>query len=329
MNLRTNYMGLSLESPIVVSACTLSEDIDNILKMEDAGAGAVVLFSLFEEQVQRERDFYEKALGATTHIFAEATDYFPDLDEFHVGADQYLELIRQAKEKVELPLIASLNAISWEGWGDYAMQMEQAGADGLEINVFYIPADINLTGNEVENRYLDIIRAVKKQVHIPVAIKLNPYFSAMGDMARRMAGAGADALVLFNRFYQPDFDIERLQLLSNLEYSEPNEIRLPLLWIAVLYGKIPASLAATTGVRSAIEVAKYLLAGADVTMTASALYRYGINHLATMTTELQQWMAKMGFASVSSFQGLMSQQFIADPTGYERANYIRILEQMK
>ncbi|MDX1942115.1 MAG: dihydroorotate dehydrogenase-like protein [Saprospiraceae bacterium] len=326
MNLQTTYMGLKLASPIVVSSNTLSEEVHNIVQMEDAGAGAVVLFSLFEEQIQKENALYEQALKTTTNIFAEAMDYFPDLDEYHVGTTQYLELIRKAKERVGIPIIASLNAITTEGWIDYAMQVEEAGADGLEINVFYIPADIRLTGSEVEQRYLSIISEVRKNVHIPIAVKLNPYFSAPGHMAKQISDAGANALVLFNRFYQPDFDIVRLKVLSNLQYSESNEIRLPLLWIAVLYGKLPLSLAATTGVQSAHEVIKYLLAGADITMTASALYKYGIEHLRTMTNELQDWMRMMGFDTVESFRGVMSHRNVSDPTAYERANYIRILE---
>lgn len=329
MDLRTRYMGLPLSSPIVVSACTLSEDVGNILRMEDAGAGAVVLFSLFEEQIQREYRQYEKAVAATRNVFAEAADYFPDLDEYHVGTAQYLDLIRRAKARVDIPIFASLNATTPEGWVEYAHQMVDAGADGLEINVFWIPADLRLDGAQVEQRYLDIVTAVKKHVDIPVAIKLNPYFSAMGAMARRLQEAGADGLVLFNRFYQPDFDIRKLQVLSDLQYSVSNEIRLPLLWIALLYGRVPISLAATTGVQSATEVIKYLLAGADVTMTASSLYKYGIEHLRTMTGDLLAWMRDMGFSSVEAFKGAMSQQHVSDPTAYERANYIKILEGAK
>lgn len=329
MDLRTTYMGLSLNSPIVVSACTLSEDVNNILRMEDAGAGAVVLFSLFEEQIQREYRQYEKAVAATSNVFAEASDYFPDLDEYHVGTSQYLDLIRRAKARVDIPIIASLNATTPEGWVEYAHQMVEAGADGLEINVFWIPADPRLSSEQVEQRYVDIIKAVKKHVDIPVAIKLNPYFSAMGAMAQRLYYAGADGLVLFNRFYQPDFDIRKLRVLSDLQYSAPNEIRLPLLWIAILYGRVPVSLAATTGVQGAEEVIKYLLAGADVAMTASSLYKYGIDHLRVITGDLLAWMKEMGFNSIDAFKGAMSQQHVSDPTAYERANYIKILEGAK
>ena len=322
-------MGLNLRSPIVVSACTLSEEVGNIVQMEDAGAGAVVLFSLFEEQVKKEAAQYETIVRTTSNLFAEASDFFPDLDLYHKGSDQYLENIRRAKERVQIPVIASLNGTTNEGWIHYARQMEQAGADGLEINIFFIPGDVHLSTAAVEHRYLNIIDEVKNTVKIPVAVKLNPYFSAMGNMARRMQEYGANALVLFNRFYQPDFDINKLSLLHDLHFSEPAEIKLPLLWIALLYGRVPVSLAATTGVQSAIEVIKYILAGADVAMTASALYKNGIGYLKTMNKELEAWMLTREFDSIDAFKGVMSQQHISDPTSYERANYIRILESRK
>jgi len=329
MNLQTTYMGLKLKSPIVVSACTLSEDVNNIVQMEDGGAGAVVLFSLFEEQLKKEESQFETIVSNTRNLFAEAGSFFPDLDQYHQGSDQYLEIIHKAKEKVSIPIIASLNGITNEGWISYARQMEQAGADGIEINIFFIPADIHLSTSAVEHRYLNIIDEVKATVKIPVAVKLNPYFSAMGNMAKRMQEYGADALVLFNRFYQPDFDINKLSLLHNLQFSEANEIRLPLLWIALLYGRVPISLAATTGVQSSAEVIKYILAGADVAMTASALYKNGIGYLKTMNKELENWMHTKEFEDIDAFKGLMSQEYISDPTYYERANYIKMLESQK
>jgi dihydroorotate dehydrogenase (fumarate) len=322
-------MGLQLESPIVVSACTLSEEVSQIVQMEDAGAGAVVLFSLFEEQVKKEAAQYETIMRNTSNLFAEASDFFPDLDHYHKGSGQYLENIRKAKERVKIPVIASLNGITNEGWIHYARQMEQAGADGIEINVFFIPGEVHLSTAAVEHRYLNIIDEVKNTVKIPVAIKLNPYFSALANMAMRMHEYGADALVLFNRFYQPDFDISKLALLHDLQYSESSEIRLPLLWIALLYGRVPVSLAATTGVQGSIEVIKYLLAGADVAMTASALYKNGIGYIKTMNRELEAWMHTREFDSIDAFKGVMSQQHISDPTAYERANYIKILESHK
>lgn len=329
MKIETTYMGLPLKSPIVVSACTLSEKIDNILKMEDHGAGAIVLFSLFEEQIRKEEERLKGVIARTSHTFPEAADYFPNMDDFNVGTDDYLENIRIAKERVNIPIIGSLNGITNEGWVNYSVLMEQAGADAIEVNIFFIPGDIMLTTWDVEQRYLTIIHSIKKAVKIPVAVKLNPYFSAMGNMSMRIKDTGANALVFFNRFYQPDFDINELVIKTDLKYSESNEIRLPLLWIALLYGKVKLSLAATTGVQSAVEVIKYLLAGADVAMTASSLYKNGIPYLQTMNKELEEWMDRMGFNSISAFKGHMSQQKIINPTAYERANYIKILEGVK
>ncbi len=326
MNTQTTYMGLTLNSPIVVSACTLSEQTDNIVMMEDNGAGAVVLFSLFEEEIRKDEARLKTVLEETTNSSAEAMDFFPDLEDYNPGTDGYLEQIRKAKERVKIPIIASLNGITNEGWVNYSKMIEQAGADAIEVNVFFIPGDIQMTSWIVEQRYLYIINAIKKSVKIPVSVKLNPYFSAMGNMAMRIKDSGADGLVLFNRFYQPDFDINDLVIKTDLKYSESNEIRLPLLWIAMLYGKIKMSMAATTGVQSATEVIKYLLAGADVAMTASSLYKNGIPYLKTMNKDLQEWMQKKGFESIASFKGVMSQQNIADPTAYERANYIKIIE---
>ena len=327
--LNTTYLGMKLRSPIVVSACTLSENLDNIIRMEDAGAGAVVMFSLFEEQIRKEDERMKNILQSTSNVFAEASDYFPDIEEYHVATYNYLETIRKAKQRVHIPIIGSLNGITPQGWIEYGQQLEQAGADALEINIFYIPADIRLSGEAVEERYLDIIRLLKKTVNIPIAVKMNPYFSAMGHMAIRMQDAGADGLVLFNRFYQPDFDILQLKVVHDMAYSEATEIRLPLLWIAILSGQVKASLAATTGVQSAREVIKYLLAGADVTMTASALYKNGISYIGTMERALLLWMDSMSFESLDYFKGSMNQTNVSDPTAYERANYIRILEGAK
>ena len=329
MKIHSTYMGLKLDSPIVVSACTLSEKIDNIVKMEDNGAGAVVLFSLFEEQIRKEEAALKFVMSKTSNSFAEALDFFPDLDDYNVGTDEYLENIRQAKQRVHVPVIASLNGITNEGWIEYSKQMEQAGADGIEVNIFFIPGDTAMSSSEVEHRYLNIIDNIRQSVKIPLAVKLNPYFSAMGNMALRMKKAGADALVLFNRFYQPDFDINEMIIKTDLNYSDSTEIRLPLLWIGLLYGKVDLSLAATTGVQSAVEVIKYILAGADVVMTASSLYKNGIPYLKTMNKELQDWMYMMGFEEINSFKGSMSQLNITDPTAYQRANYIKILEGVK
>lgn len=325
MNLETHYMGLRLDSPIVVAACPLSDSIDNIRKMEDSGAGAIVMFSLFEEQIRQQEKMYESLSQLTGEVFAEASSYFPNLDEYEVGPYEYMEKIRQAKIHTECPIIGSLNGITNEGWIDYARQIEEAGADALEMNIFFIPADIASTGQQVEQRYIDIVKSVTAAVSIPVAVKLNPYFSAPGFMARKMYESGARGIVMFNRFYQPDFDIQQLRVLPNLQFSHASEIRLPLLWLAILYGRLPLSLAATTGVQSETEVIKYLLAGADVAMVASALYKHGIDYIEVMNRGLQKWMRQMGFESVEAFKGVMSQLNISDPTAYERANYIKIV----
>lgn len=325
-DIKTTYMGLELRSPLVVAANPLSQKVENIVAMEDAGAGAVVMFSLFEEQIRREAAMVEKVSLATTNVFAEATDYFPALEDYSVGTGRYLEIIRQAKERTDIPVIASLNGVTPEGWIEYAREIEQAGADGLEVNIYFIPADIRLTPEEVEKRYVDITALVRKTVDIPIAVKLNPYFSSIGNIAARLQEAGADALVLFNRFYQPDFDIEELKAIPNLNLSHPAEIRLPLLWIAVLYGRLAVSLAATTGIHGARELIKYLLAGADVGMVASAILGHGIPWITEILDDLKRYMDSMQFVSVGAFKGSMSQRHISDPTAYERANYIQIVE---
>lgn len=319
-------MGLNLQSPLVVSASPLSQKLDNIVAMEDSGAGAVVLFSLFEEQIKAEAEKVEKVVQTTSYSFAEAADFFPALEDYPLGAGQYLELIRKAKERVNIPIIASLNGVTPEGWIEYAREIEQAGADGLEINVYFIPADIRLTAQDVEKRYLLIVKMIRDAINIPIAVKLSPYFSSVGNMAQRLYEAGADSLVLFNRFYQPDFDINELKILPNLDLSVPAEIRLPLLWIAVIYGRIPVSLAATTGVYGAKELIKYLLAGADVGMCASSLLRHGISWIKEILRHLEVYMDEMQFNSIESFKGSMSQQHISDPSAYERSNYIQIVE---
>lgn len=329
IDISTRYLGLELTSPLVVSSNPFSQKLDNIVAMEDQGAGAVVLFSLFEEQIRKEAQKLENVYLHTSNAFAEASGFFNNIEEYAVGTSQYLELIRQAKERVNMPVIASLNGITPEGWIEYARDIEFAGADALEINVYFIPADLRLTAEDVEVRYLEIVKMIKETIKIPVAVKLNPYFSSIGNMALKLQNAGADGLVLFNRFYQPDFDIHELKVLSNLDFSHASEIRLPLLWIAVLYGRIKTSLAATTGVQGSTELIKYLLAGADVAMCASVLYQYGIPHIQTIVKELQTYMEIMGFKDLNAFRGAMSQQHISDPTAYERSNYIQILEDKK
>ena len=326
MDLTTRYMGLALRNPLVASASPLNTEIGNLRRLEDAGAAAIVLPSLFEEQIEAEAARYDRLTAAPAESFAEALSYFPEQTEYRVGPNAYLDLIRRARDAVEVPIIASLNGTANEGWISYARLIEKAGASGLELNIYFIPADLSLTGAAIEQRYLDIVRSVRTMVSIPVAVKLSPYFSAVGNMALALEKAGADGLVLFNRFYQPDIDLARLAVLPDLNLSQPNEIRLPLLWLAILSGRVKASLAATTGVTTADEVVKYLLVGADVVMTTSALLRHGVDHMAVLLAGLESWLDAREFASLGEMRGIMNQQKLRDPQAFERANYIRILQ---
>ena len=326
MDLTTTYMGLELQHPIVASASPLSGTLDGIKRLEDGGAAAVVMFSLFEEQIRHENDAFSHLMESGTQSFAESLSYFPDVDEYQVGPESYLELLHDASESIEVPIIASLNCVTGDGWIDYAKQMQQAGASGLELNIYSVEPDLDATSDEIEQRYLDILAAVKSTVSIPVALKLSPFFSAMGNMAKRLDQAGADALVLFNRFYQPDIDIQSLEVTPSLGLSSAGEIRLPLLWIAILHGKLNASLAATRGVENPDEVIKYLLAGADAVMTTSALLRHGPAYTNTLLEGLKAWMEARKFSSVKQVRGSMSRANVANPAAFERANYIRVLE---
>lgn len=326
MDLTTTYLGLELEHPIVASAGPLSSTLDGIRRLEEGGASAVVLFSLFEEQIRHDNESFDFLYEQGMERFPESLSYFPEVGDYHVGPEEYLNLVRSASQATDIPIVGSLNGVTDEGWTEYAAEIEAAGAGAIELNVFFIPADVSLTGREVEERYVRVVRRVKDAVDIPVAVKLSPFFSSTGEMARRLVEAGADGLVLFNRFYQPDFDLERLEVVPNLELSTPNEIRLPLLWIAVLHGRLEASLAATTGVHGAEEAIKYLMAGADVAMTTSALLRNGPGHAATIVRDLTSWMEKRGYESVRQMKGSMSQRKVADPAAFERANYIKVLE---
>jgi dihydroorotate dehydrogenase (fumarate) len=326
MDLKTEYMGLKLKTPLVVSACQpLSDEIDKIRAMEDAGAGAVVLYSLFEEQLTLERYELNHHLEAGTDSFPESLSYFPEPREFTLGPEEYLEHIRKAKAAVGIPVVASLNGASAGGWIDFAKQMQQAGADALELNVYFIPTDMNLTGAEVEQRYIDILQAVKAAVSIPVAVKLSPFFSNLANMAMRLDNAGADGLVLCNRFYQPDIDLENLEIKPQVLLSTPQAIRIPLRWIAILCGRIKADLAATSGIHTGEDVVKMLMVGASATMLCSVLLRRGIPHLRTVEQELIHWMEEHEYESVRQMQGSMCQYLCPNPTAFERAQYMRAL----
>jgi dihydroorotate dehydrogenase (fumarate) len=316
---------MTLSSPLVASASPLSESLDNIRRMEDAGAGAVVLFSLFEEQIRREREALYHYLTHGSETFAEALTYFPEPATYHAGPDQYLELIRRAKESVRIPIIASLNGSSIGGWTKFAHKMQDAGADALELNIYYIPTDVNLSGQAVEQTYIEIVKAVKKAVSIPVAVKISPYFSNMAHMAKQLEEAGANALVLFNRFYQPDIDLETLEVIPNVILSTPQALRLPLTWIGILYRRINADLAASSGIHSGEDAVKMILAGANVTMMTSALLKNGIEHLRFVENELRAWMEQYEYESVSQMRGSVSQIHAEDPTAFERAQYMRAL----
>ncbi len=326
MDLKTEYMGLKLKTPLVVSACQpLSDELDKIRAMEDAGAGAVVLYSLFEEQLSLERYELDHHLTAGTDSFPESLSYFPEPREFTLGPEEYLEHIRKAKAAVGIPVVASLNGSSPGGWIDFAKQMQQAGADALELNVYFIPTDMNLTGAEVEQRYIDILQAVKAAVSIPVAMKLSPFFSNLANMAMRLDNAGADGLVLCNRFYQPDIDLENLEIRPQVLLSTPQAIRIPLRWIAILCGRIKADLAATSGIHTGEDVVKMLMVGASATMLCSVLLRRGIPHLRTVEQELIRWMEEHEYESVRQMQGSMCQYLCPNPTAFERAQYMRAL----
>ncbi len=329
MDLTTTYMGIKLRSPLVPSASPLSENIDNIQQMEEAGAAAVVLHSLFEEQLQLERDELHHHLTQGTDSFPEALTYFPNSINFRVGPETYLEHIHKAKEKVNIPIIASLNGSSVGGWTNYARQIQQAGADAIELNIYYVPTDIELTSDEIEQTYIDILRAVKAVVTIPVAVKLSPYFTNMANMAKRLDNNGADALVLFNRFYQPDINLNLLDVEPNVLLSTPQSMRLPLRWIAILYGRIQADLAATSGIHRGDDALKMLMAGAKITMLCSVLLRHGINQIRVIEQEMCEWMQKHEYESVQQMQGSMSQKHCPNPSAFERAQYIRSLATYK
>jgi dihydroorotate dehydrogenase (fumarate) len=326
MDLTTTYMGMTLKNPIVPSASPLSESTDNIRRMEDGGAAAVVMYSLFEEQITLESQQLDHYLSYGVDSFAEALSYFPDMETYRVGPDDYLDLISQAKQSVDIPIIGSLNGVSTGGWIEYARKIEEAGADGLELNVYYLPTDLYLTSAEVEQMYVDILRDVKKSISIPVAMKLSPYFSTTANLAYRLAEAGADALVLFNRFYQPDFDLESLEVVPHLVLSNSHELRLPLRWVAILYGRVSVDLAITSGVHTYEDVLKGLMAGAKVTMLASELLQNGIHRISEILDDMSHWMEECEYESVAQMQGSMSQQNVAEPAAFERANYMKVLQ---
>jgi dihydroorotate dehydrogenase (fumarate) len=324
-DLSTSYLGLTLTSPLVASAGPLSESIDNIRRMEDAGVAAVVLYSLFEEQITLESYHLDHHLSHGTESFAESLTYLPDVHDYKLGPDAYLEHIRRAKAAVRIPVIGSLNGVSTGGWISYAKKIQEAGADALELNVYFIPTDPALTSAAVEQTYVDLVRDVTRSVGIPVAVKLGHFWSAFANVAARLDGAGARGLVLFNRFYQPDFDLDNLEVVPSLTLSSSYELLLRLHWTAILFSHVQADLAITGGVHTAEDVLKAMMAGARVAMMTSALLRHGIEHLTTVRDGLLAWMEAREYESIRQMQGSMSYRSVRDPAAFERANYMKVL----
>ncbi|OZH54142.1 dihydroorotate dehydrogenase [Hydrocoleum sp. CS-953] len=327
MDITTNYLGLQLRSPLVVGAAApLTEDLDNLKRMEDAGAAAVVLHSLFEEQLRQEKFELHHHLEYGTESFAEALTYFPEPEVFHVDASEYLKHISEAKKIVNIPIIASLNGSTIGGWTNYAKELEAAGADALELNIYNIPTNMDMTGEQVEQSYINILQAVKSQVNIPVAVKLSPFFSNMANMSKKLVEAGANGLVLFNRFYQPDIDIEELEVITNVLLSTPQAMRLPMRWIAILYGRLEVDFAATSGVQKGQDVIKMMMAGANVTQVVGALLRHGISHIKVIETDMIKWMEEHEYESIAQMRGSMSQINCPDESAFERAQYMKAIQ---
>jgi dihydroorotate dehydrogenase (fumarate) len=326
LDLSTQYLEMKLRTPLVPSASPLSQEVSGIRRLEDAGASAIVLPSLFEEQLRQESLELDHHLNEGTDSFAESLSFFPQPGEFRLGPEGYLDLIRKAKEAVRIPVIASLNGTTVGGWTQYAQQIQQAGADALECNIYYIPTDPHLSSAQVEQTYLEIVGSVKSAVTIPVAVKLSPFFSNFANMAARLNAVGANGLVLFNRFYQPDIDLEELEVKPNVLLSTPQALRLPLTWIGILHGRVRASLAATGGIHEPQDVIKLLMVGANVTMLCSSLLRNGINHIRTLEQGIKDWMEEHEYESVRQMQGSMSQIHCADPGAFERAQYMRAVK---
>jgi dihydroorotate dehydrogenase (fumarate) len=325
VDLSTRYLGLALRNPVVASASPLSRNVEGVRRLAAAGVGAVVLHSLFEEQVREEAARNARLAEAGTESFAESLSYFPAAAGEDAGPRRYLTLLERSAASVDVPVIASLNGVTPDSWAAYATALQDAGAAAIELNVYSLPGGAHVSGRDVEQRHVDVLQRVKAAVTVPVAVKLSPYFSSTGEVALRLADAGADGLVLFNRFLHPDVDPDTLDVVSRVELSSPSEARLPRTWIALLHGRVRCSLAATTGVEGPIDVVKYLLAGADVVMTASALLRHGPEHAAVLLDGLSAWMARKGFSSVGQFRGRLAVPAAGDEAASERAGYVRML----
>ncbi|HZR39986.1 MAG TPA: dihydroorotate dehydrogenase-like protein [Ktedonobacteraceae bacterium] len=325
LDLTTSYLGFSLKNPLVVSASPLSKKLDRVRRLEDAGAAAIVMYSLFEEQITHESHELDHYLDRNTQSFAEALSYLPDMERFNLEPDAYLQHLSRVKRAVDIPVIGSLNGVSSGGWVQYAQNIEQAGADALELNIYYLPTDPDLSSTELEEVYVKLVKDVRATVKIPLALKLSPFFTSIPHIAKRFVEAGANGLVLFNRFYQPDFDLETLEVMPHLELSTSHDLLLPLRWIALLYGRIDADFALTSGVHMVQDIVKAMMAGASVAMLASELLSWGIPRLTRLVNELQDWMEVHEYVSIAQMKGSMSQRAVAEPAAFERANYMKAL----
>jgi dihydroorotate dehydrogenase (fumarate) len=325
----TTYLGLNLKNPLVASASPLSKKVESAKKLEDAGVSAIVMYSLFEEQIIHDSLELDHYLTRGTYSFAEAQTYLPDLETYNMGPEKYLGHISALKKTLSIPVIASLNGVSTGGWVRYARLMQDAGADALELNMYYLSADPNLSGQELEDNYVNLVAEIKAALSIPLAVKLSPFITSLPNFARRLVTAGASGLVLFNRFYQPDFDLQELEVVRTLELSDSSDLLLPLRWISILYGKVDADLALTSGVHNAQDVLKSMMAGARVAMVASAILQDGYEIIPSILADLQAWMETYEYTSIKQMQGSMSQKSVAEPAAFERSNYIRILNSFR
>lgn len=325
VDLTTTYLGLKLKNPLVASPSPFTEKVDNIIKMEEAGLSAVVLYSLFEEQITHESLELDHFLTANTDSFVEAQTYLPNIGKYSLAPEKYITHLEKVKKSVSIPVIGSLNGVSTGGWIQYAREMQNAGADAIELNIYFLPNDLALQSAELEETYTTLVHDVCAQVTIPVAVKISPYFTAIPNMVKRLVDAGAKGLVLFNRFYQPDYDLEELEVVPNLVLSSSQELRLPLRWIAMLYGKAKVDFALTSGIHTGLDMVKAVMAGATVAMTTSALLKRGIPHAAEILAEFSTWMEAHEYESVSQMRGSMAQQAVAEPAAFERANYMKVL----
>ncbi len=325
-DLKTHYLGLELKNPLVAAAAAFSKKLSTVKKMEDAGISAVVMYSLFEEQITHDSLAFNYFMEHGTERYAESLSYFPDLDRYNVGPDEYLEKIRKYKEAVEIPIIASLNGVSNSGWVEYAQKMAQAGADALELNIYYLPTSPEVSASELEDNLIDLVKAVYAHVEVPVSVKLSPFYTALPNLAQRLVGAGAQGLVLFNRFIQPDIDIEEMEVDPTLNLSTSVELLLPLRWTAILYGRVKADLALTSGVHTGVDLVKAVMVGANVAMVASEFVANGLGRAREMLAEMENWMSAYDHISVERMRGSMSQKHVENPAVFERANYMKALQ---